>query len=137
MITSAYTAGQHRRGNVIDRLMVISVDCQAGLPTDQYVGYLESTYRQELRAYCARRDEAWQAGATLGSNMKGFAIFTQQFLEDFKNESLVGRWAEWRLGLRPPHEGARGRPRRRGDLPWPCQRVPQDLDSLPGTGLLR
>jgi predicted TIM-barrel fold metal-dependent hydrolase len=71
------------------RWTVISTDCHAGLPTGQYRDFLEQRYHAELDQYMEHRKAARAKGATLGSAKKGFAQFSQQFVDDFRNEALV------------------------------------------------
>ena len=70
-------------------LIIVSTDCHAGLPTDGYREYLESEHHGVLDDYLASREQARAVGATLGSGRKGFAIFSQQFVDDFNAEDLV------------------------------------------------
>jgi predicted TIM-barrel fold metal-dependent hydrolase len=94
-----------------ERLMVVTSDGHAGLPTEKYVDYLPSEFHEELAAYCARRDEAFKAGITLGSNRKGFAIWKQQFVDDFKEEPLVdepGPTGGWDFEVRAKEQAADG-----------------------------
>jgi len=87
----------------MDRLTVITCDAHAGPPTTEYREYLEARFHPELDDYLEERERAKNAGFLLGSRGKGFASFSQQFLDDFRNEPERhpgGPAGAWDFGLR-------------------------------------
>jgi predicted TIM-barrel fold metal-dependent hydrolase len=73
----------------MDALMIVSTDCHAGLPTERYRDYLPSQFHPLLDEYLENRRVAREHFQTIGAQKNGFAIFSQQFVDDFKHEPLV------------------------------------------------
>src|SRR5262245_62378779 len=73
----------------MDKLLIISTDCHAGLPTEHYREHSAAKYHPLLDEYLENCRQARERFQLLGAARKGFAIFNQQFVDDFKNEPLL------------------------------------------------
>jgi len=76
--------------NPRDHYVIISADCHAELPTEQYREYVDPEYREDFEAYLAEKAAAAQAG--------GF--IDEQFAEQWFSEHGDGIAGGWDVGLR-------------------------------------
>ncbi|GJO63575.1 amidohydrolase family protein, partial [Mycobacterium marinum] len=70
--------------------VIISADCHAELPTDQYREYVDPEYREDFEVYLAEKAAASQVG--------GF--IDEQFAQDWFSEHGEGIAGGWDVGLR-------------------------------------
>ena len=108
-----------------DRYLIISSDCHAGLPNEQYRDWLDPEYRDAFDQSLADRARMMELAAR--------GILNEEFAEEWERENEEGLRGGWDAG--PPRQGARRRRRgRRGHLPRRrrgVRRAPR-LRSVPG-----
>ncbi|GAA1884449.1 amidohydrolase family protein [Streptantibioticus ferralitis] len=71
-----------------DRYLIVSSDCHAGLPTEEYRPYLESRFHRAFDDFLAQRDARRAAMTRLGVRNEAFAA---QWFQD-NAEGLRGGW---------------------------------------------
>ena len=73
------------RNKTSDRYLVISADCHAGLPTEQYRPYVDPAFREAFDGMIAERSEQARVRSISDPD------FAQKWLEENK-EGISGAW---------------------------------------------
>ena len=83
----------------VNPYLVISADCHAGLPNEQYRAYLDPEYREQFDAHLAERTRMLELAQR--------GLLNEEFAEAVERRERRG--PARRMGRRPPRQGARTR----------------------------